>query len=43
MSLILRLYNSVNTTFNTDPASFEPIFWRGIQWGAAEWSEGFII
>ena len=42
MSLILRLYNSVNTTFNTDPASFEPIFWRGIQWGAAEWSEGFI-
>ena len=42
MSLILRLYNSVNTTFNTDPASFEPIFWRAIQWGAAEWSEGFI-
>lgn len=28
--------------FMTDPASFEPIFWRAIQWGAAEWSEGFI-
>jgi uncharacterized protein len=42
MSLILRHYNSVIHTFNTDPASFEPIFWRGIQWGAAEWSEGFV-
>jgi hypothetical protein len=42
MSLILRHYNNVIHTFNTDPASFEPIFWRGIQWGAAEWSEGFI-
>ncbi len=42
MSLILRHYNNVIRTFNTDPASFEPIFWRGIQWGAAEWSEGFI-
>ena len=42
MSLILRLYNYVNHSFNTDPASFEPIFWRGVQWGAAEWSEGFI-
>ncbi len=42
MSLILRHYNNVIHTFNTDSASFEPIFWRGIQWGAAEWSEGFI-
>lgn len=39
---ILRFYNYVNHIFNTDPASFEPIFWRGVQWGAAEWSEGFI-
>jgi uncharacterized protein len=30
MSLILRLYNYVNHSFNTDPASFEPIFWRGV-------------
>ena len=42
MSLILRHYNHLVHTFNTDPASFEPIFWRGVQWGAAEWSEGFI-
>jgi hypothetical protein len=39
---ILRFYNYVNHTFNTDPASFEPIFWRDVQWGAAKWSEGFI-
>jgi hypothetical protein len=42
MSLVLRHYNTVIDTFNTDPSSFEPIFWRGTQWGAAEWCEGFI-
>ncbi|MFY9327768.1 MAG: YecA family protein [Georgfuchsia sp.] len=41
--LIMRLYNTVMNTFNTDPASFEPLFWCGNQWGAAEWSEGFIL
>lgn len=41
-SSIMRLYNAVVNSFMTDPASFEPIFWRAIQWGAAEWSEGFI-
>ena len=30
-------------TFMADPASFEPIFWRGDQWGAAEWCEGFLL
>jgi len=43
LSLIMRHYNDVSRTFNTDPASFEPIFWRGDQWGAAEWCEGFIL
>lgn len=43
MSLIMRHYNAVIRTFMADPASFEPIFWRGDQWGAAEWSEGFIL
>ena len=42
-SLIIRHYNAVTHTFNTDPAAFEPIFWRGEQWGAAEWCEGFIL
>ena len=43
ISLIMRHYNAVTHAFNTDPSSFEPLFWRGDQWGAAEWSEGFII
>ena len=43
MSLIMRHYNAVIHTFMADPASFEPIFWRGDQWGAAEWSEGFLL
>ena len=43
MSFIMRHYNSVIRTFMDDPASFEPIFWRGDQWGAAEWSEGFVL
>jgi len=42
MSHIMRLYNSVVQSFLTDPTAFEPIFWRGNQWGAAEWSEGFL-
>lgn len=43
LSLIMRLYNSVIQSFMTDPASFEPIFWRGAQWGAMEWCEGFML
>ena len=43
ISLIMRYYNGVNRTFEIDPVSFEPIFWRGAQWGAAEWCEGFIL
>jgi len=43
MSLVVRNYNSVVHTFLDDPASCEPVFWRGGQWGAAEWCEGFIL
>lgn len=43
MALVLRYYNAVIHAFTTDPASFEPIFRRGAQWGAAEWSEGFLL
>lgn len=43
MLLIMRHYNSVTDTFNSDPASFEPIFWRDVCWGAAEWCEGFLL
>lgn len=43
LSLIMRHYNAIIQTFTTDPESFGPIFWRGNQWGAAEWCEGFLL
>ncbi|WP_300337196.1 UPF0149 family protein [Accumulibacter sp.] len=43
LSLVMRHYNTVIHTFLDDPASFQPIFWRGNQWGAAEWCEGFLL
>ncbi len=43
MSLLVRHYNMVVHTFLDDPASFEPVFCLGNQWGAAEWCEGFIL
>lgn len=43
LSLIMRYYNGIIKTSTSDPASFHPIFWRGDQWGAAEWCEGFLL
>jgi uncharacterized protein len=43
MSLVMRYYNDVVRSFMSDSGSFEPIFWRDAQWGAAEWSEGFLL
>lgn len=43
MSLIMNHYNSVVEAFNSDPASFEPVFWSNVYWGAAEWCEGFFL
>ena len=43
LSLIMRHYNTLIQTFASDPQSFEPVFWRGKQWGAAEWCEGFLL
>ncbi len=43
LSLVMRHYNAIIQTFATDPESFDPIFWRGNQWGAAEWCEGFLL
>ncbi len=43
MSLIMRCCNNVVEKFNNDPEAFDPIFWHGDQWGAAEWCEGFIL
>lgn len=43
MSLVFRHYNTIVGTFNTSAESFEPIFWEGRQYGAAEWCEGFLL
>jgi uncharacterized protein len=43
MGLLMRFLNGIVQTFLTDPAAFEPIYWRGAQWGAAEWCEGFLL
>ncbi len=43
MALLMRFMNGIARTFMDDPASFEPIYWREAQWGAAEWCEGFIL
>jgi len=43
LSLVMRHYNAVVQTFLDEPVSFKSIFWRGDQWGAAEWCEGFIL
>lgn len=42
LSLLMRHYNAVIEAFNTDPAGFEPMFLRGAEYGAAEWSDGFV-
>lgn len=41
--LIMRHYNHMVQWLREDPASFEPIYECGAQWGAAEWCEGFLI
>lgn len=41
-ALVLRFYNGVIRCFMEDPASFEPLFWQDVVWGAAEWCEGFL-
>ena len=43
LSLVMRHYNAIIQTLTTAPESFDLIFWRGNQWGAAEWCEGFLL
>lgn len=42
MGLIMGLMNRIAHAFQHDPESFDPVFFRGAQWGAAEWCEGFL-
>ena len=43
IELLMRFMNGIADTFMRDPATFEPIYWREVQWGAAEWCEGFML
>lgn len=43
MGLLMRMMNGIADHFMTDPAAFEPIYWRAAHWGAAEWCEGFLL
>lgn len=43
MGLLMRFLNGIAQTFMTDPAVFDPLYWQGAQWGAAEWCEGFLL
>jgi uncharacterized protein len=43
MKLLMRFMNGIVYAFMNDPESFEPIYWREVQWGAAEWCEGFLL
>jgi len=42
MGLLMQMMNGIADTFVCDPQAFEPMYWREIQWGAAEWCEGFL-
>lgn len=42
LGLLQRFHDTVAGQFATDPDGFDPVFWHGLQWGAAEWCEGFL-
>ena len=42
LGAIMGLSNRIIQTFQRDPASFEPVFYRRVAWGAPEWCEGFL-
>jgi len=43
MNLLMAVWNNIAKTFSTDPASFEPAYFRAVEWGASEWCEGFLL
>lgn len=43
MDLMMAVWNNIAKTFSTDPSSFEPAYFRAMEWGAAEWCEGFLL
>jgi uncharacterized protein len=42
MGLAMDLVNRIAYAFQHEPESIEPVFFRGAQWGAAEWCKGFL-
>jgi len=43
MSLVMEVWNDIAETFSTNPTSFEPSYFRAVEWGASEWCEGFLL
>ncbi|MET3133104.1 uncharacterized protein AAKU55_003386 [Oxalobacteraceae bacterium GrIS 1.11] len=43
IGLVMRHYNHMVTWLTEDPASFDPIFTCGPEWGVAEWCKGFLL
>jgi len=43
MGLFMAVWNHVAESFSSDPSSFEPAYFRAVEWGATEWCEGFLM
>jgi len=43
MSQFMEVWNDIANAFSTNPSSFEPAYFRAVEWGAAEWCEGFLL
>ncbi|MES2130304.1 MAG: UPF0149 family protein [Pseudomonadota bacterium] len=43
IGLLMRHYNALIDTFESDEAVIVPVFWRGTQWDVAQWCDGFVL
>jgi uncharacterized protein len=43
MNLVMQVWNNIAEIYSNSPSSFEPAYFRAIEWGAAEWCEGFLL
>lgn len=43
MGLVMAVWNHIAESFSSDPSSFEPAYFRAVEWGAGEWCEGFLM
>jgi len=43
MNLIMQVWNNIAKGYSENPSVFQPAYFRAIEWGAAEWCEGFLL